>query len=43
MGKCFSSCTAVVVSGTVGLTNEFGSLFEKKKKILALPNIEDLL
>lgn len=29
MGKCFSSCIAVMVSGTTGLTNEFGSLFLK--------------
>jgi len=29
MGKCFSSCIAAMVSGTTGLTNEFGSLFLK--------------
>lgn len=27
MGKHISSCTAVMVSGTTGLTKEFGSLF----------------
>lgn len=29
MGKCFSSCIAVMVSGTTGQTNEFGSVFLK--------------